>query len=54
MNRLKLVGSIYSNGLNKSSSSECPFCFINIMGEKNINYGVEASTKKSQARFQII
>ena len=26
---------VYSNGLNKSFSVEWPFCFINIMGEKN-------------------
>ena len=30
------------------------FLFLNIMGEKKIKDGVEASTRKSQARFQII
>ena len=30
------------------------FFFVNIMGQKIINDGVEASTRKSQAHFQII
>ena len=42
INRLKVV------------SIEWPFCFINIMGEKIIDDGVEASTRKSKSCFQII
>ena len=39
MQNMKLNGlnqlEVYSNGLKKSFSIEWPFCFINIMGEKN-------------------
>ena len=30
------------------------FCFSKLIGEKIINDGIEALTRKSQARFQII
>ena len=46
---------IYSNGLKKGLTIESIICFKSIMGEKKINDGVEALTRKSQALFfQII